>query len=232
MQQRWQKIWSRPKQLQADEDLLVGLLEADGIGSGIGAISPEAWRAFVAAVVTRLGMKPGQSVFEVGCGAGAFLLPLAEAGLQISGLDYAAAQIELARQALPGGRFEVGEAAELSSSAEVDFAVSMGVFMYFPSQDYAARVLAGMLRLAGRGAAILDVPDLATRDACLAERRAFFGAEEYARRYQGLDHQFYARAWFVSQAAALGWHAEVESQAIRGYRHAPFRFNVFLEPAR
>ena len=45
----------------------------------------------------RLKLEPGQTLLDVGCGAGQIALPAARAGVNVTGVDLAANQIEQAR---------------------------------------------------------------------------------------------------------------------------------------
>jgi SAM-dependent methyltransferase len=56
---------------------------------------------------TRLG--PGQVVLDLGCGAGVFCRLASEAGASVTGIDAAPALVEIARDRVPDGRFDVGD---------------------------------------------------------------------------------------------------------------------------
>jgi trans-aconitate methyltransferase len=204
-------------------------MEADGV-TGFGDMAEETWCDYVNRVADSLGMEPGHSVLEVGCGAGALLFVLTRRGLRISGIDYSPTQIERARTVLPQGSFACLEATALPPEPRQDYVLANGVFMYMPDLNYAAEALGRMLATARRGAAVLDVPDLATREVCEAARRGALGPEEYARRYTGLDHLYIARDWFAAQAAQHGWRTEIKDQDIQGYQHSAFRFNALFWP--
>ena len=105
--------------------------------------------------------------------------------------------------------------------------LSCGVFLYFPDQAYADRVLHRAFQVARRSVAILDLPDLATRDAAEAARRAYIGEEEYRRLYTGLGHQYYDRAAIRKKMSQPGWRVETADQWMAGYFHAPYRFNAW-----
>jgi len=226
MSERWQQIWStRPPSEQ--QTPLAKLMHADGYMSGFSPASEAAFRRLVEYVRTRAGMASGESVFEIGCGAGAFLLPLVEAGLEVGGLDFAGPQVELARAAFPGRRFLTAEASDYDGTA-VDHVVSNGVFLYFPNLDYAQGVLSKALRAAGRSVTILDNPDAATRQAAEAHRRQTMGQAEYERAYAGLQHLYFDRSWFIEQAKNAGWNCIVEDQSLQDHPQARFRFNVFM----
>jgi len=136
---------------------------------------------------------PPSSVFEVGCGAGAYLWELYRSGCEIGGLDASATLLAYARQVMPCGRFTHGEASALESRERHDFVISNGVFLYFPSLDYARQVLEVMVRTARRGIMVLDVPDEAKREEALAIRRRWIGEAEYEARYEGLQHLHFSR---------------------------------------
>ena len=80
MTDRWAEVWAR-RTVEPSDSLLASLMAADGLDTAFGAVSPANWATFARQfVMERLGLAAGCRVFEVGCGAGAFLLPLAEAG--------------------------------------------------------------------------------------------------------------------------------------------------------
>ncbi len=223
----WRAIWGRRVIETPAAPTLSDLLALDGMGSGFGAIEEGAWRAFVTRVAGRIGLRRGEEVFEVGCGAGAFLRPLADLGARVGGLDFAANLLAVARHALPGGRFVEGEAAELPAAPAVEHVVSMGVFLYFPSEAYAERVLERACALAGRTLTLLDLPDRAHEARAIEARRRYLGEEVYARDYADLEHRYYDRGWVRARLEAAGFEAHAEDQDIAGYYHAPYRFNVF-----
>ncbi|MEA5363735.1 class I SAM-dependent methyltransferase [Amycolatopsis sp., V23-08] len=65
---------------------------------------------------TALALFAGQAdgpVVDVGCGPGHFTAHLASLGLDVAGVDLSPSMIELAREAYPGIRFEVGSMTDL-----------------------------------------------------------------------------------------------------------------------
>jgi len=224
----WKEVWEARRMDGAGGSLLARLMAADGMDTGFGSLGEEAWRRFVRGTAGAIGIEAGSSVFEVGCGAGAYLYDLYRQGCEVGGLDASSALIGYARQAMPEGEWQIAEASRLDTSTKYDFVVSMGVFLYFPSLDYAQRVLERMVRKARRGVMILDVADLAKRDEALEMRRRMAGEEAYARKYEGLDHLAIARSWFESTLADLNVAGvRIEDQRIEGYANAAYRYNVF-----
>lgn len=186
-------------------------MAAGGLDTGLGRVTEPAWRSFVESVAETLDIGPGSRVFEVGCGAGALLYPLAENGYIVGGLDQSPTLVGYARQAMPEGRFMVGDAAAFDPAEPWDVVLACGLFRHFPNLDYARGVLARMAAKATHAIAILDVPDLDRKE-----------------KASGLDHLFYDRGWMFHALAEIGASAvQIEDQKIEGYANARFRFNVF-----
>ena len=112
-----------------------------------------------AALVERLlGLPPGASVIDVPCGDGRIALRLAAAGLAVTGIEIAAAEVEhagrIAAETGVDARFRVGDLRDLPSDAgPADGLVSWGnSFGYLPPRDTVRSLAAmhGLLRPGGR----------------------------------------------------------------------------------
>ena len=66
-------------------------------------------RPFYEDAIRRLGIGSGTALLDVGCGTGGFCRLAADAGADVSGIDAAAASIEIARERVLVGRFAVGD---------------------------------------------------------------------------------------------------------------------------
>lgn len=222
----WAQIWAA-RQVAEELPTMEALIRADGFDLGAGRVDAAAWSRYCAELGGRLGIRPGDTLFEVGCGAGALLKVFHAAGHAVAGVDYSPALVAAAARAMPGMAFAVAHADEYRAAAH-DFVLANSVFSYFPDLDYARRVLERMVATARKGVAILDVPDLARRDAAEAFRAAALPPGEYEARYQALAHLYYAREWFGACACSRGWRLSVCDQWLEGYGNAPYRFNVLL----
>jgi SAM-dependent methyltransferase len=222
----WRDVWRHRPVKQAGAVGLADLMAADGFDA-FGGVDETAWRAYLAMFVARMGLHPGESILEVGCGAGAFLLPLAEAGYTVAGLDYSPELVAVARAAIPGAEITVAEAIDLDTIGEFDIVVSNGVFLYFPDLGYAAAVLRRMLAASKRGVAVLDVPDAHLQGDALRERRKWLGDETYDQKYGRLNHLYFDRGWFNTTIGDKSVVVETAHQNLRGYFNASYRFNVF-----
>lgn len=228
MNRTWKDIWEARRLDPTRGSTLAALMAADGLDTGYGNVTEDAWRGFVERTADRMGIEPGARVFEVGCGAGAFLHPLHERGCRVAGLDASATLIGYARGAMPAGSFTHAEALALDPGERHDFVISCGVFLYFPSLDYARAVVTRMVAAASRGVAILEVGDKAKEAHAAALRRGTMGLAEYEERYRGLDHLYLDKEWLRALLADLGaTEIEIEDQDIAGYANSSYRFNAF-----
>ncbi len=161
-------------------------------------VSEVSWREFVERIVETLDVGPGTSVFDLRCGAGAFLFPLAENGYLVGGLDPSHALITRAQAAMPDGRWQLGAAETLDPGESWDVVVSVSGFRDFKDMDEARGVLARMAAKATHAIAVLDVPDSIDRN------------------------------WMLHALVEIGASAvQIEDQHLDGDPLAPSRFNVF-----
>lgn len=229
MTNNWSNIWQKRILDTGITSTLQQLIAADGFDSSFGTINGDVWLDSVQHVKQQLGICISHSIFEVGCGAGAFLYPFHQAGNSVSGIDYSPNLIDIAKQHMPNGDFEVSEAIEIDEHKSFDFSLAYGVFLYFPNYDYAKTVLNKMLACSSHGVAILDVPDLEKKEEALTYRRGALSEKEYDERYRGLDHLYYKKNWFLDVVLDESVDIYIEDQNIEGYGNSKFRFNVFIK---
>jgi SAM-dependent methyltransferase len=229
----WYDIWNGTTPFEsggsASEPRLIDLIAADGYNTGHGDLQAAEWTAFTRRICDVFALEPGDALFDVGCGAGAFLYPAHDRGIAVGGLDYSESRIDLARRAMPDGDFSVGEALDLDPHPAADVVLAVGLFMYFSSLDYASGVIARMCDKATRAVGILDIPDLELSAEALVERQAAAGGPEaYAERYKGLDHLAYSKSWIADQLTDCGLvDVTIAPQSITGYGNGKFRFNAW-----
>jgi trans-aconitate methyltransferase len=167
-------------------------------------------------------------VFEVGCGAGAFLYPFYQQGNRVFGIDYSANLVKIALDVMPQAAISVGEAIDMPLKNQFNVVVSNGVFLYFPSYEYAAIVLQHMLQIATKCIGIFDVPDLSQKEEAISRRKALIGEAEYEQNYRGIEHIYYNKDWFYQLLANEPVKVTIEDQYIRDYGNSQYRFNVFI----
>jgi SAM-dependent methyltransferase len=101
----------------------------------------------------RVGLKPGQLVLDVGCGAGAFVRLVADRGARAFGLDASEALLDVARTRVPEAELRLGDMEALPYDDDT-FDLVCGFNAFFFADDIVAA-----LREAGRvarpGAAVV-----------------------------------------------------------------------------
>jgi SAM-dependent methyltransferase len=105
-------------------------------------------------VVDRAGVEPGNDVLDVACGTGNATIPAAKAGARVTGLDFAPALLEIAREQAADAMVEIdfveGDAQELPfGDASFDAVVSTFGHMFAPDHARAAAEMKRVLRPAG-----------------------------------------------------------------------------------
>jgi len=230
----WKAIWNGkssepPESPAAEHEAIVAeLLRLDGYHTPTATVAAVTWIAHVQRLARARRLTAGERLFEVGCGAGAFLWPLAQMGVVTDGIDYSASLVEVARRHFRTARIQVGEAADIDTSERYDVVVSNGVFPYFADAEYARTVTSKMLDKCLREVWILDVNDAARKDEALAIRRASYPPGEYDRRYAGLEQLYLEQEWFRDIARTRGLDCTIESQPLHDYVSALYRFNVYF----
>ena len=134
------------------------LLSADGLIEA--GFDVESWSAFVERAAETLNMGPGTRVWDVTCGAGSFLLPLALNGYVVGGNDPSAAALALARGAMPDGRFTASDAADVDTAEPWDVVVASRGLTGCQSRDEARARLARMAAKATHAIALLRVDEI------------------------------------------------------------------------
>ncbi|MGL5102163.1 MAG: class I SAM-dependent methyltransferase [Plesiomonas sp.] len=226
----WKSVWDK-KKIALNGSVLSALIQANGFDTGCGDYSETQWRMMALDLISRSALQKDHSVMEVGCGAGALLLALQEeCGCHISGSDYSAALIKIATQYLKG-EFRIGEAVEsLFYDIHYDVVLSHSVFQYFPSLEYAEKVIDNMLSNLKLGGHIflLDINDAHREDEYHTERMAgSVDPAEYAAKYQHHPHQFYTRDFIHKTLHQRGCsHIEFFAHPVSEYKNSAFRFNV------
>lgn len=226
----WRSIWGKRELVDESGSLLSKLILADGFDSPLGSISESAWRGYVQMFMDYADIVNGESIFEVGCGSGAFLLPFYEKNFHISGVDFSRNLIQIAKTSMPDAEknFNLMEASSLSDSPKFDVVLANHVFHYFPSLEYASIVLSQMLSKSNRAVALLGMPDFNTKDKSEAERRGLLSEGEYERKYDGIGILYFQKDWISKIAIMNGFTAQFFPHRLDGFPQAIFRFDCLM----
>jgi ubiquinone/menaquinone biosynthesis C-methylase UbiE len=116
----------------------------------------ESMRASGEALVARLGITPGTSVLDLGCGDGTTALPAARLGAQVLGVDIAGNLVAAGNQrteaeGLSNCRFQEGDASHLDDLADDSFDLVVSIFgaMFAPRPFDVAKEMVRVTRPGG-----------------------------------------------------------------------------------
>lgn len=227
MQDKWKEIWNRRTHL-LEEVTLDALIKADGFDGGAGQVDVDNWSNYIQDISKQIYLKDTDTIFEIGCGAGAFIYPFFLKGHTVGGTDYSKIMVNLAKEIMPGMAFESKDAVQFETSCKYDIVLSNSVFQYFDSFEYAKKVIRKMVSTSKRMVVILDINDVARKEEAMIIRRGQLSQIEYKEKYDGLSHLFYDKKWFKAIAEECNCNIEIHNQDINGYLNSKFRFNVFL----
>lgn len=228
MQNNWQKIWNQRQLETTLKSTLQQLIAVDGFDGSWGGIDETAWMEYIESLTAKLQISAKDSIFEVGCGAGAFLYPFYQKGNRVAGIDYSENLAKIAINIMPRADIIVGEAINIPQKPTFDFVVANGVFFYFKDCEYAAEVLSLMLQMANKGVGIFDLPDWSKKEEAISMRKAKLGDAEYEEKYRGLEHLYYKKEWFEQVLANKPVKVVIEDLSIKNYGNSRYRFNVFI----
>jgi ubiquinone/menaquinone biosynthesis C-methylase UbiE len=209
------------------------LVKADGFDSSYRKYETEDWIQYCDDFYSKIGISMGDTIFEIGCGSGAFLYPLYLRKNLVGGIDYSINLLDLARKFMPESNFTCEDAVTLKLNNTYDVVLSHSVFQYFHDLNQAEKVLKTMNRLAKKKVAILDVIDVEKFDLFNTERmKKFaeegFSEEDYRRRYLGLDHLLYSKEWFEDLGQKLNLETEIFDQKNDSNGNSKLIFNVIF----
>ena len=222
---KWSNVWeSRTNALTKMSH--IDLLKASGYDNHRSTLYPWSLEYAQDYYWNLINLKDYESVYEVGCGCGAFLLPLYNGNQKVGGLDLSNNLISLAKINLPLGKWEHAEATSLDTAEKWDHLVSFGLFIYFPSIEYAEDVILKMLEKANHTVSIYELPNLDLKEECEQMRRE--DNSNYDNDYKDLPHLYYSKQWFIQFALKHDLHLMIFDQLIPKYTNGKYRFCVVL----
>jgi len=221
----WKKIWNKDDRI--NQIILECLIKADGFDSGAGSFSVEDWKIYTQEYFEKLGISSGDSIFDVGCGSGAFVYPLYLQKHKVGGVDYSASLINLAKTLMQSSDYICDDAGNIDNRS-YDFVVSHSVFHYFKDLDFAKDVLIKMIQKTNKKIGIFDINDKSKEEEYHKVRMGFMSEEEYREKYKGLKHLFFDKSWFEQIANEFGLEISIFDQTFENYSNSSLRFNVIM----
>lgn len=230
-QEIWKNIWDNKYNESSKATHLHVLGGYDGL-------SYKQWCTLTRVFIEQIGVAENHDVLEVGCGPGAFLEQLPPVR-SLSGIDYSAGAIEIARSELHGD-FEVSEANNVPFVSEkFDLVLSFGVFFYFSSVSYAESVLTEMFRVVKPGGKIFvgEISDIAKKSIAMDVRSSSEAVriDKHVSKEINADHLYYSKSFFKSIAEKYDAECRIIDHAVpelEFYYNSAYRFSVLFEKCK
>lgn len=231
----WYKLWNSKSLKDQSSYELKQLIELDGFDQNVSCYNESGWLVMVNDCLKRAKIKDNNDIYEIGCGAGAFLYVVNKVlKLNCHGIDYSQNHINIIKKIIPDGEFIVNEAINLPSfNKKFDFIFSHSVFQYFPSWEYASEVIRKStdLLLKDRFLCILDINDIDLMDIYHEERsKEFSSISEYEKRINDYNHLFISKTKLRDLLLDLGYvDITFFPHAYKNYNNSKFRFNIIAK---
>ena len=225
----WKAIWNNRTCSKSSELILQKLIYLDGFDSGAGIIDVEKWLQYIESLISEINIDKNYSIYDIGCGSGAFLYPFYQAGHEVGGIDFSECLLKKALEVMENMDFQVKEAIEVNTEVKYDLVVSNSVFQYFPHINYAEEVVLKMINKSRRFVMVLDIPDSIKKIESETFRRGSLSVGEYENKYRELNHLYYDKDWFKNLAEKNSCTVNIFDQKIEAYGNSNFRFNVMIE---
>ena len=71
---KWKQIWNKDDRI--NKIILETLIKADGFDSGAGSFTVDDWIDYTGELYDKLNIANSDSIYDIGCGGGAFVYPL------------------------------------------------------------------------------------------------------------------------------------------------------------
>jgi len=226
----WREIWAKRNfQNESSITLIQKLIWMNGFDSPLGSMYESDWRAFVEKISKRIKIKENSSIFEIGCGSGAFLFPFYEKGLQIGGIDFSVKQIDIAKEVFNSNNFTVCDANSLNHKKKYDFILSNHVIHYFESMQYTTQVLKLLFKKVKKSIYLSGIPDINYKKEQERFRQNTLSEQEYQNKYKGLDILYFDKKYFDDMAKTHNFSIEFYEHEMPGFTQGKFRFDCHLK---
>ncbi|GAB4529060.1 MAG: class I SAM-dependent methyltransferase [Parvularculaceae bacterium] len=154
-------------------------------------------------------MPEGGAALDLGCGAGEPIARyLIDAGYSVTGMDYAAPMIEIARARLPAARWIAGDMRDLALGEAFDGVIGWDSFFHLTMAEQRALLPKLAAHIAPGGALMLTVGPEAGETAGMVEGEAVYHASLDPDEYRTiLTREGFADIVFVAEDPDCDFHS-------------------------
>ena len=229
MSNNWFQVWSKRKTVSKEINL-DELIRLNGFDSPLGNMKENNWINYVNNVIKRYGLDDGNSIFEVGCGSGAFLYPFYNLNYKISGIDFSKNLVSIANRIfeLKTDKIKSCDADKLDCSSKFHYVVSNHVFHYFRSLNYSFEVLEKMFLKSSKKVILLGLPNFDFKIESENKRRGILTIKEYEKKYSDLSILYFRKDDFVSFVSKKNAKIEFFNHQMPGFAQNKFRFDCVI----
>jgi ubiquinone/menaquinone biosynthesis C-methylase UbiE len=222
----WKDIWTKRKKLEVNNLTHNDLFKLNGFDGLHSSINEDTIIPALTEYSKKMNLFGDESIYEIGCGAGAFLYHWHTMNHHVGGCDISESLLEYADKAIPNRTWECIEANKLNVKDKYDHVISFSTFFYFPNYVYAKEVVYRMIMKANKSISIFDIPDLELKKETESFRKETI--PNYEESYADLKHLYYPKEWWTNIANELGLTAVIYNQNIKGYNNSEWRYNVTI----
>lgn len=225
-QSNWRQLWNQ-KPILAGKSSIQDLIRLNGFDSVGESLTEKSWRQYISDLKTELNLNTKDSLCEIGCGAGAFLVPFVESNFEdLTGCDYSESLIQSARKNLPGITFFNTDALSLPLSRYYHTFIFHSVLQYMPKQ-YASRVIRRLLSAKPERILLLDVPFEEFEQHSLDARKTSLGEDQFQSLYADYAHTYYNNDFF-RKLLPDSYVIQPITSTMYNYHNSPFRRSIAL----
>ena len=229
MSNNWLDVWSK-RNTDSKKINLSELILLNGFDSPLGNMKENDWTNYVDNIIRNYGLNYGSSIFEVGCGSGAFLYPFYNSNYKISGIDFSKNLVSIANRIfkLNTNKIQTCSAEKLDYSNKFHFVVSNHVFHYFPSLNYSFEVLEKMFLKCSKKVILLGLPNYDFKIESENKRRGILTFKEYEKKYSNLNILYFKKDDFKNFAEKKNANVEFFNHQMPGFVQNKFRFDCVI----
>lgn len=232
--QSWKDVWNSKIGIKKSKRLTKSyLLKLNGYDSCSAKISFKEWKKYTDFFLKKYNIKSCNSILDIGCGSGAFLLPFYKKKINCSGLDYSNSLIKVCNKIMPKGKFYNIEAKNIKKLKKYsyDFIFITSVLQYFPTLEYLKKVIKGIKLISDKNTKIfiLDIPDVKKFKDWKKYVINSIGFKGYMMQYANLKHHSYNRAMLRKILENENFKVKIFDQKLIEKPNSKFRFNIFIE---
>jgi cyclopropane fatty-acyl-phospholipid synthase-like methyltransferase len=224
MSTTWNEIWKNRK-VEFDSLDYSNLLKLNGYDGPQSNLTPQNLNLAHKIYAEKMNLKPNQSIFEVGCGAGSFLYNWYNSGHKVGGCDISKNLLECTKKILPRGEWYLASDSEFEKEPKWDHLVSFGVCMYLTPREV-LNLIDRMINKANFSVSLFEISDLDKMIDCEKERRRMI--PNYEVKYKDLNHFYHSKNDISEHLNKLGLNYTIYDQYIPGYENSKWRFNVTI----